>query len=162
MWEKCHFWPCFGSKYWTYLCTDFEQMRLWRAAYMLLADVTPLPCLFIRQTILNNCHVIASGIVKKGTPPFLCSKCDFSLRHLPSGSAEKISSCILSVVGTVLEVRQGWFLGCVLSTEKGCSETKFQLWSDEKKIKVFLRMSIMGSLNLAFNLTGLLPFPVEG
>ena len=94
---------------------------------MLVADVTPLPCLFIRQTILNNCYVIASGIVTKGTTPFLCSDCDFSLRHLPSGSAEKISSCILSVVGTVLEVRQGWFLGCVLSTEKGRSASKFQL-----------------------------------
>ena len=94
---------------------------------MLLADVTPLPCLFIRQTILNNCHVIASGIVKKGTTPFLCSKCDFSLRHLPSGSAYKISACILSVAGTVLMVRRGWFLGFVLSTEKGCGETKFQL-----------------------------------
>ena len=94
---------------------------------MLLADVTPLPCLFIRQTILNNCYVIASGIVTKGTTPFLCSDCDFSLRHLPSGSAVKISSCILFVVGTVLEVRRGWFLGCVLSNEMGCSETKFQL-----------------------------------
>ena len=137
MWEKCHFWPCFGSKYWTYLCTDFEQMRLWRAPYMLVADVTPLPCLFIRQTILNNCHVIASGIVTDGTPPFLCSECDFSLRYLPSESAYKISSCIVSVAGTVLDVRRGCFLGCVLSTEMGCSETKFQHVIRWKKIKVF-------------------------
>ena len=155
MCKKGHFWPVFGTKYSTYLCTDFDQMRLWRAPYMLVADVTPLPCLFIRQTILNNCHVIASGIVTDGTPPFLCSECDFSLRYLPSESAYKISSCIVSVVGTVLDVRRGWFLGCVLSTEMGCSETKFQHVIRWKKIKVFFTYVHHGELEsrVKFNRT---------
>ena len=128
---------------------------------MLLADVTPLPCLFIRQTILNNCHVIASGIVKKGTPPFLCSKCDFSLRHLPSGSADKISSCIVSVVGTVLDVGEGCFFGvCGLHCNGGDVRPNFNC-DPIKKSKFFLHMSSLGSSNLAFNFTGLFPFPVE-
>ena len=94
---------------------------------MLVADVTPLPCLFLRQTILNNCHVIASGMVTDRTAPFLCSECDVSLRHLPSESAYFLSSFVVSVVWTVLDVRRGWFFGGVMSTEMGCSETEFQL-----------------------------------
>ena len=93
---------------------------------MLLADVTPLPCLFIHQTILNNCHVIASGIVKKGIPPFLGSKCDFSLRQLPSGSAYKISAFGVPVVGDRTGSRMGVFFGGVRCP---LSETEFQFAS---------------------------------
>ena len=104
---------------------------------MVVADVTPLPCLFRRYTILNNCHIIVSGMVRNGTPAFLCSECDFSLLHLPSGSAEKISSCIVSVVRTVLYVGRGCFFGvCGLHCNGGDVRPNFNC-DPIKKIKVF-------------------------
>ena len=100
-------------------------------------------------------------MVRNGTPAFLCSECDFSLLHLPSGSAEKISSFIVSVVRTVLYVGRGCFFGvCGLHCKGGDVRPNFNC-DPIKKIKVCLHLSSMGSSNLAFNFTGLFPFPVE-
>ena len=76
-------------------------------------------------------------MVRNGTPAFLCSECDFSLLHLPSGSAEKISSCIVSVVRTVLYVGRGCFFGvCGLHCNGGDVRPNFNC-DPIKKIKVF-------------------------
>ena len=75
-------------------------------------------------------------MVRNGTPAFLCSECDFSLLHLPSGSAEKISSCIVSLVGTVLYVGRGCFFGvCGLHCNGGDVRPNFNC-DPIKKIKV--------------------------